>query len=108
MRHTLIACFCTVFIIIFTVFSYFYIYNFTTDIKNIADSQNTSQAIDFLADKKEILELMINKSYIDSLEETVYLWDNAVKFDNKQDIELYKKNFSLIISDIQKEISRII
>ena len=106
MRHIVATIVCVSAIGIYTLFSCWYIGEFSADISGslqYCNEQNYSQeSIEKLKSsfqsKENILTLMVNKEHIDEVENWIAEIESAALFNNMQDI---KTNTNLLINTVE-------
>ena len=110
MKHIYVSVICVVFIGVYTIFSFFYIQNFTSEMEEkikISESKGFSvsdieEISETLLKKENILLFMMSKDHFDLLEEYAVNLRNAVEYEDKQNIKTYKTLFLKIIRDIEQ------
>ena len=110
MKHIYISVLCVVFISIYTVFSFFYIQNFTSEMEqrikiselNGYSVSDIDEISEILLRKENILLFMMSKDHFDLLEEYAVNLRNAVEYEDEQNIKIYRTLFLKIIRDIEQ------
>ena len=110
MKHIAATAVCIVLIAFYTVFSYIFIGRFydnmTYELINLCNSDYSENCINeirtLFEDNKKILLVIVNKEYINSVEENIIRMECAAHYDNIQDIAVCEKLIQSSIDEIKK------
>lgn len=116
MKHLVICFVCLVLIGLYTAFSYIYIDNFTSDVKseikysidNNYPEMSVERINDIFYKKKKTLDILVNTEHIDLFQNSLFEFENSVKYNNYQDAEVNSKVLLNIIDTIEKNNKNII
>ena len=109
MKHIVISAVCTAIIFIYAFFSTFYINKFTdscySQLKNAEENGYTIQIVtdlkSIVSKNKFLLEFMTEKSRIEDMENLIIELENAVKYDDEQQIYLCENKLLYDIEQIK-------
>ena len=111
MKHTVIAVVCFIAVFVYSGFTYFYVNNFTREIRDelffIDNNEISSEKVEDIKDsyeeKKDVLYFILNKEHLENIEEYIIKLELSVEYDNRQDIETYKKLLDAAIEDVMHQ-----
>ena len=109
MKHTTVAFICVGIVFAYSIFTFFYVENFTSQLEKelsfsvqedqaVNDTENVSSVYD---KNKHILMFILNKEYLENMETSIIKLEYAAKHENRQDIQTYSNLLSALLEDIQ-------
>ncbi|MBR5306950.1 MAG: hypothetical protein IKU47_08540 [Oscillospiraceae bacterium] len=102
MKHIIIASAALTAVVLYSIFTFFYVQDFTCKItpeNNIPITENIVMIRNIFDEKKKIMGFVVNKDHINDVENCIIRLENAVKYNDAQQIE---ENAMLLYSAVDE------
>ncbi len=107
MRHAVISAVCLFIVVIYSFFTLGYVSDFKKQVdiqlsalNDTISTEDCETIKEIYENKKTVLRFILNTEHTDQIEEIIIGLENAVKHNNKQDIDVYSQLLESVTEEI--------